>query len=286
MIGPVPWLPAWFTAPIPAARLYALRVGVAALVLFDVVFLYLADYSALFGASGYTTPEVMAPFFAPDRAVWSLFRWLPPSLWIGVFLIWALAAAGALVGIAPRVCIIVAWICATSALNANPDMHSGGDRLRGVLLFTLIFSPLPTRQDVRAGRLASGWPAKLLLFQLAVVYFFAGAYKLRHPAWQDGTAMYFVLNNSTWCLTPKFFSIQIPGVMIFCKALSWLTVIWEMSFMILVLIPWARWRLGLGVGIAFHILCLLLLQTSTFPLYSLACYLPLLPWERWLRPRE
>lgn len=281
-LGPTPWLPgalgAFFAAPIPAARLYMLRVGVMALVLFDIIFLYAADFSALYGEAGYTKPAVSLPHFQPHRAIWSLV--LEPDTqkrWI-ILGLWAFACIGALLNFRPRACLVVAWACSVSFLYANPDMHTGGDRLRNILLFTLIFSPLPSRQDVRAGRLACGWPAKFLLFQLAIMYFFAGAYKLRHPGWQDGLAMYFVLNNSSWCLAPGF--IQGDFGLLVSKVLSWGTIAWEMLFPILVLIPWTRRRIALGLGVVFHLLCLVGLQTSTFPLYSLACYLPLVPWER------
>src|SRR5205814_125293 len=96
------------------------------------------------------------------------------NAWLALFIVWLFAGIGMLLGIGARTCTIIAWACSTSVLFANPYMHSGGDRLRCILLFTLIFSPLPSLADVRAGRLACGWPAKFVLFQLGVMYFFAG----------------------------------------------------------------------------------------------------------------
>lgn len=291
MLGPTPWLPGvagrWLAAPIPAARLYILRIGVGLLTLFDVLFLYLADYSALYGIYSYTQPEVMAPHFQPQRFTWSLLNLLPQGpAWLGLFFVWALASTGLILGREPRLCAVIGWICSVSVLYANPYMHTGGDRLRCILLFLLVFSPLPTRDQVRARMLVCGWPAKFLLFQLAIMYFFAGAYKLRHPGWQDGLAMFYVLNNSSWCLAPKLFAIDHPIMLLFSKLISWSTLVWEMGFAILVVIPWTRLRIALGVGVLFHLICLVMLQTSTFPLYSLACYLPLIPWERWLCAKD
>ncbi|CAN5596337.1 hypothetical protein BH11PLA2_BH11PLA2_14980 [soil metagenome] len=285
LIGPTPDLPGalgrGLNTPVPAARLYAWRVGIGFLVLLDVLFLYLADYSALYGEHGYTTSDVSDIHFQPHRAIWSLLRILPQGpVWLSVFVVWAFAALGLTAGIRPRLCAVIAWACSVSVLYANPHMHPGGDRLRCILLFLLIFSPLPNRNDVRFGRLCSGWPVKFILFQLAIMYFFAGAYKLRHPGWQDGTAMYFIMNNSTWSLAPRLFALDVPGSLMFWKLVSWGSVLWEMTFPLLILIPWTRWRLGLGIGIAFHILCAIFLQVSTFPWYSLACYLPLVPWEK------
>ncbi len=284
-LGPTPWLPGslgvWLAEPIPAARLHTLRVGFAAMMLFDVLFLYLADYSALYGINGYTNHAVSDIHFQPHRAIWSVLRVLPQgNLWLAVFIIWALSCVGLLLNIKPRLCAVVAWVCSVSVLYANPLMHSGGDRLRCILCFVLIFSPLPSRADVRINRLACGWPAKFILFQLAIMYFFAGAYKIQNSAWQDGTAMYYILNNGTWCLAPGLFNSQHEWMLTACKYLSWGSVAWEMLFPVLVMIPWTRWRLGLGIGVLFHILCAVFLQVSTFPWYSLACYLPLVPWER------
>src|SRR5438876_499784 len=156
ILGPTPWLPGaagrWLAAPIPAARLYMLRVGLAAIILLDVLLLYLADYSALYGEWGYTAPEVSDVHFQPRRAIWSLLRWLPQGpAWLALFLVWAVASLGLMLGYYRRTCAIVSWACSVSVLYANPYMHSGGDRLRCILLFVLIFSPLPTWTDVRTG---------------------------------------------------------------------------------------------------------------------------------------
>jgi hypothetical protein len=290
VLGPAPAWPGaagrWLNAPIPAARLYAWRVGFGLFLLFDVLCLYLADYSALYGEHGYTSRAISDIHFQPHRWLWSVLRVLPQGpAWLALFMLWAVAALGLTLGIKPRLCAVIAWICSVSVLTANPNMHSGGDRLRCIQLFVMMLAPLPSRQDVRDRRLCSGWPAKFILFQLAVMYFFAGAYKLRHPSWQDGTAMYYILNNHTWCLAPHWFEAPLLWDIKFFHTLSYGSVVWEMSFPVLAFIPWTRWRLALSLGVLFHLACAVLLQVSTFPWYSLTCYLPLMAWERLRRVR-
>ena len=116
LIGPTPYLPGalgrWLNAPLPAARLYAWRVGVGVLVLFDVLFLYLADYSALYGVHGYTTPAGSDIHFQPHRVIWSLLRFLPQGpMWLALFIVWACAAVGLILGIRTRTCAVIAWAC-------------------------------------------------------------------------------------------------------------------------------------------------------------------------------
>jgi hypothetical protein len=289
MIGPTPWLPSpmhrVFNAPMPAARLYVWRVGLGSLLFADIVLLYLADWSALFGVDGYTTPAVSDRYVQHHPGLWSLLRWLPSGpAWLAIFIVWAISAIGIMAGIRVRLCACLAWMISASVVVANPYMHCGGDRLRTIQLFLLLLSPIPSRSDARTGQSTSSWPMLFLYTQLAFMYFFAGIYKLRHPGWQDGSAMYYVLTNSAWCLAPNAFANSILWDYRFFHLASWGTIIWEMAFPLVVYIRWTRFRIGLGLGIIFHVLCAIVLQVSTFPWYSLSCYLPLLPWERWLSP--
>ncbi len=99
-VGIAPWLPwpmsaspAW-TEPVNAKRLAALRIGLAACLIFDVVYNYLPDTAAYFGKDGLCDPTVFAWRFQGARTTWSLLRgvgdganqYLALSCWIGLSL--------------------------------------------------------------------------------------------------------------------------------------------------------------------------------------------------------
>src|SRR6266700_1332977 len=103
-VGVYPWLPwplsrcAWWTEPIRAERLAALRIGLALVLLVDVLVQYLPHYADFFGAGSLGGPEVFAGR-GKGHWHWSLLRGLEDSRWFpAILLIWAAAAVLLLVG--------------------------------------------------------------------------------------------------------------------------------------------------------------------------------------------
>src|SRR5262245_50997660 len=72
VVGVKPWLPwplsrsRWWTAPAPAERLAVLRIGMAALLLLDVLLVYLPNGRAFFGRGSLGRPEVFESVFKPS----------------------------------------------------------------------------------------------------------------------------------------------------------------------------------------------------------------------------
>ena len=80
VVGIQPWLPwplsawSWWTAPVRAERLAALRIGLAACLIFDIAYNYAPDTLAFFGKDGLGAPEIFNWRFRPPGMVWSLLR--------------------------------------------------------------------------------------------------------------------------------------------------------------------------------------------------------------------
>lgn len=255
--------------PMPAARLKALRIGAGLLLLVDLVVGYAAHAGALLGRSGYV---------GEAAAGWSLLRVLPGD-YAGPILL-ALGAAASLAlsaNLAPRLAAFVAWVVVVSLYNHNPYLHNGGDRLRPLLFLILMLSPKVANQTE-----VSGWSAKLLLLQVSCVYFFAGWAKLFDPAWRDGSAMASIVANPQWSMAPML-ADAVPAIV--WKLATWGTLVWELGFVVLAVLPRTR-VVVLIVGIFFHFGTLFLLDVGLFALWTPACYLPLLPWERLRLRRE
>src|SRR5581483_1967646 len=98
-----------------------------------------------------------------------------------------------------------------------------------------------------------------------------GVYKLSGSEWRDGQIMYSVLANLAWTRF-SFAEFPLPNWAI--QAMTWSTLVFELGFPLLMMIPRAR-VLAVCVGLSFHLGTALFLQLGPFPLYMMCLYLPL-----------
>jgi uncharacterized membrane protein YphA (DoxX/SURF4 family) len=276
----------WLTVPVAAERAAALRIAVGVVLLFDILVLYLPNLWTLYGAGGFGDPDISAAVFAPPSARWSVLRLLPttwgPPLLIGN---WVLATGALLLGYRPRLAALIAWLLTVSFTHSNLYIHNGGDQLKLILLLMLIFLPTDGRWAIRRHPLAQqasgpvlvqAWPLRLLMIQLALMYFMNGYYKAMQPTWRDGSVMDIVASNPSWThFSPDYLPLSAGAL----KLLAWATLIWELLFPLLVWMPLTR-KATLWIGALFHIGTLIHLEVGLFPLYALCYYVPLIAWEK------
>jgi uncharacterized membrane protein YphA (DoxX/SURF4 family) len=299
VVGLRPWLPwplsqvPWWTEPIRAERLAAFRIGVAAVLLVDVLWTYLPHTDIYFGPGSLGSPEVFASHMRAPAWNWTLLANLTAAQIHLVLWGWVSAAVLLLLGILPRLSATVCWALALSVLNSNYYIHNAGDRLRSICLFMVMVAPCAAVWSMSAGRItrragqAPGgagavfvypWPARLLFLQMTVVYYMSGLLKLDGSDWLRGETLYVLLGDISWTRYP-FHTLPLP--MILLRLSTWLVLFWEVTFPLLVLMPRLR-PLALWFGVAFHIATGLTIEIGTFPLYALCFYLPLVPWERYI----
>jgi hypothetical protein len=290
VVGTRPCLPAfvsdWLTAPVRAERLAALRIGFAAVLLFDVLVTYLPFLSDYYGPGSLSWPDVFAGRFESPYWHWSILRWLPESWGPPVALAaWASAAVALLAGWHARVAAAVVWALSWSFLNSGYYLHNAGDRLRHTIPLLLMLCPCAavwslSKNSAPCGRGGTGpvyvyaWPLRLLFLQMALMYFFNGLYKLSAPGWRDGSALHYVMTDVGWSRWP----VQLPPTAL--TVLAWVVMLWETGFPLWVMLPGTR-TAALWLGVAFHVATGLHLELGMFWLYALCLYLPLVPWERW-----
>jgi uncharacterized membrane protein YphA (DoxX/SURF4 family) len=279
----------WLTAPVAAERAAALRIAVAAVLLFDILVLYLPNLLTLYSPGGFGDPAHFDAVFDSPIWRWSLLRVLPPTWGPQALLAaWGIAAVALLLGYRPRPAAFVCWVATVSFSQANLYLHNGGDQLKLIVLLMLVFLPTDGRWAIRrhpAARTAAGpvlvrpWPICLLVVQLAVMYFMNGYYKAMGPGWRDGSVMYYVAHNPSWAhFSPDYMPLPFDG----WRFLSWATVVWELLFPLLVALPTTR-TVTLWIGAFFHIGTLVHLEVGLFPMYALCYYVPFIPWERYGR---
>lgn len=287
VVGLQPWLPGplarspWWTAPVRAERLAALRVGTGAVLLLDVLGTYLPAADAFFGGDSLGAPGT---FPAVSPCTWPaplLGDVASPLAWRCILLVWAGAAVCLALGLWPRRAAGLAWCLAMAVSAANPFLLNSGDNVRTILLLYLVLTPCGAVGSLLGGKQDKPtyiypWALRLLFVQLVLIYFCNGLHKLREEPWRDGTAIHLVLGSLDWTRASAAGSLPLW----LTRILTWATLVWEVGFPLLVMMPATR-SATLWVGVLFHIGTGLALVLGPFPLYMLCLYLPLVPWERY-----
>jgi uncharacterized membrane protein YphA (DoxX/SURF4 family) len=289
VVGLTPWLPwpltrwTWWTEPVRAERLAALRIGMAAVLLFDLFGTYMPLAGDFFGRGSLGSPEV---FDLPTAFRWSVLRRIEdPTMMQAALALWGIAAAFLLVGAFARFSAAVAWLMSISIMGLNYYLHNSGDNVRTIGLFYLMLCPcgaawsLGNYRAWHKGRrepvYVSAWALRLVFVQMALIYFLNGLYKLAGSHWREGDMLQCVMGNVAWTRISAYqLSLPLPVV----QLLTWSVLIWELGFPLLVQLPWLRTSV-LWMGVGFHVGTGVFLPLGPFPLYMLCLYLPLIPWE-------
>lgn len=288
LVGVQPWLPAplaarpWWTEPVRAERLSALRIGIALVLLLDIALNYLPHVADLYGADGLGAWEVFAARNAWPR--WSLLRTDDPAELRWYVIAWAAAGLGLLLGFFSRLSALLAWALAVSFLNRNPYIHNAGDTVRVIILFYLMLTPCGAvwsldawlRRQRQEAVFIAPWALRLLFVQLVLIYFFNGVFKLAGRGWQEGDVLHYVLVDVSLARLP-FAQWPLPEALL--SVTTWLVLLWEIGFPLLVMMPATR-KVALVFGVLLHIGIGLSVEIAMFSPCMICMYLPLLPWER------
>ena len=275
VLGLKPWFPwplsrwRWLTAPVAAERLAALRIGLALVMLVDVLTTYLPRSADYFSRDSLGSRELFAHELDAEN------RWVllhnrlvdkvdDPSDMRLLMAVWAAASFLLLIGLFSRVSALTAWAISGSVAWFNSSVDNAGDTIRTLVLFYLVLSPCGgawavdawMRRRFRwswgdAGREAVGlhrrevpwrgpfyiypWPLCLLLVQMMLIYTCNGLYKMGGHTWHDGTSLYYVLGDLTLA---RFSASMLPLPF---RLSQWMTVTilwWEILFALVMLVPW------------------------------------------------
>jgi uncharacterized membrane protein YphA (DoxX/SURF4 family) len=320
LVGVQPWYPwpvsrwKWLTRPVRAERLAALRIALAALLLFDVLSSYLPNAANFYGEHSLGEPPLYKNLWNDEKARWN---W---SLLYGVqdhtyhyagMIVWVVAISGLLVGFFTRPCSVAVWALSITFANLNDNVDNAGDIVRGIFLFYLMISPCGATWSVdawlkkRSGPVyISPWPLRLILLQMVIIYWANGLHKVIGEDWQTGNSLYYVMGDATLSRWSKAqFSIPYP----ITRLLSWSVLVWEVTLPALLIggvivakvmrhfgagmerERWWRWpyyagltlpAIVLAFGVMFHLGIWVTMELGLFAPYMLCFYVPLLPWER------
>lgn len=307
VVGLQPWLPwplsrwSWWTEPVRAERLAALRIGLALCLFVDILTTYLPDCELFFGRDRLGVPQVLDRELRPGKYAWSLFASEKDvAVLQGGMVVWAIAAFCLGIGLCTRLSALAAWVLSTSIASLNSFIDNGGDQIRGITLLYLLLTPCGAAWSVDAWwsrryrwfhRLAqpnrepffvSPWALRLMFVQMCLVYFANGVHKALGSTWWEGTSLYYVLGDLTLA---RFSLATFPVPLWLLKVLTWTVLLWELTFPLGASLPWTR-TVYLWIGVFFHLGIAALLELGGFGFYMLCLYLPLVPWEKWGQQRE
>ena len=188
------------------------------------------------------------------------------------------------VGFASSISVMLAMFLSVVQLAWNHLPLSGADSALRAFLFCLMWADCGAVWSVDAWiqrtRIASPGnepiypiaPLRLLRFQIALIYFNAGLWKLLNPFWRNGSAVHYVLETNVYhrfpVLLPATFDWVIP-------VLTYGTLFWELAFAFLLLFGPTR-RVAIALGILLHVGMLLTIEIGPFHWVMLASYLAFL----------
>jgi len=186
------------------------------------------------------------------------------------------------IGFRSDVAVMLGFIGLVAQDHWNHLPLSSAHQVMIVLLFCLMWAETGgvwSADAYLAGAAAKGgaarapaWPLMLMRCQIAIIYGSTGLWKLAYPVWRDGSAVHWALSLNVFHRVPW----PVPASAApFVAMLTWGTVLFELSFPVLVLFRRTR-SLALAGGIALHLGLFAALELGPFSLIMIASYLAFL----------
>lgn len=251
-----------------------LRIGLGSLLILDLI-LRSQDLVA-----HYTNQGVLPLSLVPPTT-W-LGSWIAPHLVAAspdsvtaIFILNGIAALGLMVGFKTRWMVAICWLFYHSLHIRNPFINHAGDRVLILMLFWAFFLPLDrhyskfkkkTERKESSSHLIASFATTGILIQLAAVYF-VGALRKTGSMWQDGTAIWYVLQIDQYARPWARAFIEYPDLL---KVLTWTTLAIEYVAPILLFAGPNRFRTtGVSLLALLQISFFITLDLGLFPIISI-----------------
>jgi len=167
-----------------------------------------------------------------------------------------------LFGIGRNLVSLLLFLSMTILYHVNNKFANSGDEMSMLLLLYLSFAntfshfvlfkrkPFSPEKE-KVYNLVSNLAAWSIIVNLCISYFMAGAYKILQPYWQDGTAIYYFINDDRYSLFAAG-SKHVPLPWILSFLIGYGTVILELLFPFLVFDKKTR-HIILGLCLLMHL---------------------------------
>jgi hypothetical protein len=175
-----------------------------------------------------------------------------------------------ILGVAPRLASVIAFILHVSFIHANIGAVYGVDL---IFTFFLFFFCLTSDRVSAKDETTRAWISSMALrfaqIQVCIIYAFSGWEKLKGAVWWNGEALWSVLANPQLARFDFTWLSHAPLILV---GVAYLTLIWEIYFPVLVWVP--RMRLPtLLIGVLFHLSIAMMMNLVFFGLLMITTYI-------------
>lgn len=271
------WNRFWFS-PSDPATLGMLRVLGGAMILYTHC-VWSIDLLGFFGPQGRLSSEWGRMNNATPWA-WSYLFWIesPGLLWT-VHLFALVILAMFMLGLFTRVTSVLTFLIVVSYAHRASGALFGLDQINGMLALYLAIGPSGAAFSL--DRLIARWRAgealpvvpstganlavRLVQVHMCLIYLFAGSGKLLGESWWGGEAMWITFANYEYQSMDMTWLAGSPAII---DLLTHITVLWELSYAVLV---WPRWTRPIVIALAvpLHLGIALCMGMITFGLVML-----------------
>ena len=143
-------------------------------------------------------------------------------------------------------------------IRFNGPLGGGSDSMTFQVLIGLLIASLGVANPILT-RVGLGWIAA----QSVLSYFLAGIAKLKTDNWRTGFALQTLLrshgNYTLFALSRNFADSKT-----LCAGLSWMIILFEIAFPLVLILPWEGKLMVLSIGLLFHITNAVVLGLNRF----------------------
>lgn len=170
----------------------------------------------------------------------------------------------------PRLSAVMVFILTSNLSNRMYLMNTAGEQLILIFLFFLMFFSVKEEKKTELQIMINNICAMALFFQMVVLYFFSGIYKLYYPEWTNGSAMFLTLMMDEF--THPFIKNNLSGNNILLLVGTYISLIYQLAFPIFIWFKKIR-KYFLWVGIIFHLSISFVLGIFDFGMIMLIAYI-------------
>jgi hypothetical protein len=170
------------------------------------------------------------------------------------FLLWIAILIGLLFGYRTRLMAVLNYVVILSIHERNGYILTGADTAMRVFSFWMMFAPIAQHYALDVLRRKSppeqafALPARLLQWQLIIIYVTTFYLKLLEPIWLEGDALFYVLQLDSMLLPPGILLQQAPNWVL--RLLTHFTLFMEVAIPLLLAFPLRRWFIALAFALA------------------------------------
>jgi hypothetical protein len=201
----------------------------------------------------------IAPYF-----YWILFLQIV-FLVIGIFSIY------------PRLSAVMIYILTSNLSNRMYMMNTAGEQLLLLLLFFLMFFSVKDEKKTELQHLINNVAAMACFFQLVILYFFSGIYKLYGPEWLNGSALFLTIMMDEF--SHPWIKNNLTENNLFLIIGTYITLGYQLIFPIIIWLKKLR-KYFLWVGLILHFSIAIVLGIFDFGIIMMIAYLMYLENEK------